>query len=229
MKYTMTVAEAARVLSKTERTIRNYIRLGQLSSITNGRSRYLDPEEVQELLVEHDSPRAPVTEFKSLRAQVRRLEAEMAVIRHMLDLRNESLGMTPEYATQLYATAIEQYGRPAGSYSISEFEGWAQIFSRIDETDLQTFCMYPNPEAWKVLLRLSARMVADVVGRKEYSTSLPLQSTHRLLAEGRRRLRISIFIFLENRSAVPAELRENMSIGDDLFEQLKKQRISDIR
>lgn len=222
MKYTMSVAEAARVLSKTERTIRNYISFGQLSSITRGRSRYLDPEEVQELVTEQDSPRATVTEIRALRASVRRLESEMAVIRHMLDLRNESLGMTPEYASQLYATAIEQYGRPSGSYSIAELEGWAQVFSRLDETDLQTFCAHPTPEAWKVLLRLSSRMITDVVGRKEYSTSLALQSTHRLLAEGRRRLRISIFIFLESRGAVPPELREHVEMKDAIFEQLKK-------
>lgn len=222
MKYTMSVAEAARVLSKTERTIRNYISFGQLSSITRGRSRYLDPEEVQELVTEQDSPRATVTEIRALRASVRRLESEMAVIRHMLDLRNESLGMTPEYASQLYAAAIEQYGRPAGSYSIAELEGWAQVFSRLDEADLQVFCAHPTPEAWKVLLRLSARMITDVVSRKEYSTSLALQSTHRLLAEGRRRLRISIFIFLESRGAVPPELREHVEMKDAIFEQLKK-------
>ena len=222
MKYTMSIAEAARVLGKTERTIRNYIKTAQLTSARRGRSRFLDPEEVQELLVEEDSSRVTAAEMRALRATVRRLEAHINVIQQMLDLKNEPLGMTDEYARSLLSAALEQYGRPHGSYTIKELEAWASIFARMDESDLQTLCAATSATSWKTLLRLSSRMVSEVASREDYKTSLDAQQVHRLLADGRRRLKISIFIYLEMTSQIFSEIEET-EVKTSLFESLKKQ------
>jgi hypothetical protein len=221
MKYSMSIAEASRVLGKTPRTIRNYINSGQLSSGQHGRSRYLNPEEVHELLVDDQSTRVTAAEFRAIRAQVRRLESEMMVIQHMLDLRNETLGMTEEFSRELYAAAIEQYQRPVGSYSLKELESWADVFARMDENDLSTIGAAVQRDAWKVLLRLSARLLTDVVSREDYKTSLALQQAHKLLADARRRLRISIFIYIEMSNELPVDLRIETPMKDDLFESLK--------
>jgi len=217
MKYSMSIADAGRVLGKTERTIRNYIKTGQLTSTGSGRSRLLDPEEVHELLAAPKGERITVAEIRTLRATVRRLESEVAVIQHMLDLRNESLGMTSQYAKELHAAMIEQYGRPAGSYSTAEMRAWADIFTRMDEADLLTFS--GAGAAWKILLRLCGRMLSEVTARPDYSTSLELQQIHRLLADGRRRLKISIFIYLESLSDASTALERTLK--EDVFERLK--------
>lgn len=217
MRFTMAIPEAARVLSRTERTVRNYIKEGRLASIQRGRSRLLDPAEVTSLLEEEASVRVSAEEVRVLRAQVRRLESEMAVVRHILDLRDATLGMTDEYAAGLYAAMIEQAARPAGSYSTTELESWADIFARMDENDLEIFCR-KEWQAWKFLLQLSARFIADVVSRPSYKTDLALQKVHRLLSDGRRRLRVSCFIYLEMRQMIPPELRE---AGQSIQESLK--------
>lgn len=222
MKYTMSIAEAARVLGKTERTIRNYIKTAQVTSARRGRSRYLDPEEVRELAMESDSARVTAAEMRALRATVRRLESHISVIQQMLDLKNEPLGMTDEYAQSLLSAALEQYGRPHGSYSIKELEAWADIFARIDETDLRSLCAATSTTAWKTLLRLSSRMVSEVASRDDYKTSLDAQRVHRLLADGRRRLKISIFIYLEMTSQIFSEIEES-EVKTSIFESLKNQ------
>ena len=224
MKFTMTVEEAARVLSKSDRTIRNYIKNGQLSSIRKGRTRLLDPEEVHELHTEGALPRISMSEIRTMRAQIRRLEAEMAVVQHVLDLKNESLGVTEEYAKGLMDAATEQFGRPAGSYTIREYESWANIFARMDENDIQRLCVaVQNPDAWKLFLRLSARMVSEVTLSADYASSLALQQVHRLLADAKRRFRISCFVYAEMSRGLPPEIRENPTVKEDLFERLKSQ------
>jgi excisionase family DNA binding protein len=217
MRFTMSLPEAARALGRTERTVRNYIKEGRLASLTRGRSRLLDPAEVMSLIEEDASPRVTPEEVRVLRAQVQRLESEMAVVRHMLDLRDSALGMTEAYAAGLYDAMIVQSSRPVGSYSLPELESWADIFARMDESDLEIFCR-KEWSAWKQLLLLSARLITDVVSRADYKTSLDLQKVHRLLADGRRRLRISCFIYLEMRQMISPELRE---AGQSLRESLK--------
>lgn len=219
-QYTMTVDEAARVLGRSARTIRNYINSGQLSSQRVGRARRVDPEEVHELLTEGALERPKLDEIRSLRAKVRRLEAQMAVVQRMLDLREERLGVTPAYATALVGHLDGQLGRPTGSYSLRELETWADIFARVDETDLEVFERAGHPQAWVGLLRLSSRMVAEVATREDYKNSLSAQEIHKLLADARRRLRISCFVYRELRGALPPEFREGVTLKEDLFNRL---------
>lgn len=220
-QYTMTIAEAARVLGLSERTIRNYISSGQLSSSRVGRTRYLDPEEVHELKTEGMLDRPKLAEIRTLRARVRRLEAEMAVVRRVLDLRNARLGMDVEYAKALVGHLRDQLGRPAGSYTLREMESWADIFARADEQDLKIFEEAGFESAWIELLRLSSRMISEVVALEDYSNSLAAQEVHKLLADARRRLRISCFIYRELKGALPPELREGATVKEELFQQLK--------
>ncbi len=221
MRYTMTVAEAARVLGKTERSIRKYIKDGQLTSQKLSRTPLLDPEEVQEFLKEGALPRVSHTEIRQIRAQVRRLESQMSVVMRVLDMQNETLGMTAEYAKGLLDAAHKQLERAAADTALADFENWSMIFGRMDETDLETFCRANNSDSWKILLRLSSRMVSDVVARDDYKTSLEAQQTHRILADSRRRFRISCFIYLEARGVLPPELRDGHTILDGIRDRIK--------
>jgi excisionase family DNA binding protein len=220
-QYTMTIAEAARVLGRSERTIRNYINSGQLSSQQAGRGRNLDPEEVHELLTEGMSERPKLAEIRTLRAKVRRIEAQMAVVQRILDLRDAKLGMTPDYAEALVGHLRGQLGRPSGTYTLREMESWADIFGRMDEEDLSVLERAGHGHAWISLLRLSSRMTSEVAAREDYTNSLAAQEIHKLLADARRRLRISCFVYRELQGALPPEFREGVTLKEDLFERLK--------
>jgi excisionase family DNA binding protein len=220
-QYTMTISEAARVLGRSERTIRNYINSGQLSSQRSGRRQHLDPEEVHELKTEGMLERPKLAEIRTLRAKVRRLESQMAVVQQILDLRNAKLGMTPDYANAVMGLLRDQAARPQGSYTLRDLESWADIFGRADEEDLAVFERAGHPTAWVELLRLSSRMISEVVARADYKNSLAAQEVHKLLADARRRLRISCFVYRELKGALPPEFREGATVKEDLFHRVK--------
>lgn len=222
----MTIPEAARYLGVTDRTIRNYIRQGLLSTsrIAGKREKYLRAEEIEELRVSLTEGKhlIPRREISALSARVRRLEAQLEVVLRVLDARVEPLKITPAYAKDLIAackTKLMQAG-----WTQAEIQPWTEIFLRVDEDDLDILaadCEKP----WALFLRLCAAMTAYVVADAAYETSLELQSLHRTLVEGRRRLRIAALLHVERLGIrdplLHAEMASVASIGDTLLSTLK--------
>ena len=196
--HTMKIPDAARLLGVTDRTIRNYIKKGLLSSQRISRSPLLDPVEVEELRLDlqSGSPTLTKKEFLLLRSKVRRLESNMEVVLRILDTRSQPLGLTKEYSESIYMLAVEHLKK--GQWSVEEISPWVEIFERIDEEDFGTMAEATGDrKAWIVFLRLNVAMSAYLLKRPEYSSSLEMQTLHRTLNEGRRRMRISGFICAE--------------------------------
>lgn len=223
----MTLQDAARFLSVTDRTVRNYIKKGLLSKETKGRRVYLLPEEVQSLKEDMDSA-APVVsrqELIRLRSKVRRLESHMEVVLRILDAKDAALGLSPSYSKELYSFAIEHTKR--GSWETAEISPWIEIFDRLSEDDFtvmaaQTQDVHP----WRVFLQLCTMMMGFVVTRPDYATSLDLQGVHKTLSSSRRKLRISAFIYGEIAGTLSSEL-EGRHVGtsttsDALFRKILK-------
>lgn len=228
-----TLQETARHLGCSERTVRSYSRQGLLTQIRvpGDRRRFYDPAEVEELRAASERGRIAVShaEFAAMRAQVRRLQATLDVVLRVLDTRNEPLGVTPDYATELLALALDQLRR--GRWAPAEMESWSEVFLRLDETDLGVIATAASDgRAWLPFLRLCTAMAAALPEYADYKTSLDLQALHKKLAEGRRRLRTSAVIYCEMRGASEPELSKfaeyqvPSSVGDLLASMLRKKR-----
>ena len=218
---TMSIQEAARFLEVTERTVRNYINKGLLSKTKVGRKVLLVPEEVVSLKEDMDSV-APIVSRQEMlhhRAKIRRLESHMEVVLRILDAKDDPLTLSEEYSAELYNLAGEQ--RKSGSWSVDQIKPWIEIFNRLSENDFEVMQKATKDlHPWRVFLKLCTSMMAQVVSDSEYVTSLELQGIHRLLAEARRRLRISAFIYGEMIGFSSPEV--SAGYGDSLSESLFK-------
>ena len=205
--HTMKIPEAARLLGVTDRTVRNYIKKGLLSRQRKSRTPLLDPVEVEELRLDLQST-SPVLSrraFIQLRSKVRRLESHMEVVLRVLDTKSQPLGLSSPYAKDLYGLALEHLKK--SSWEVAEIKPWVEIFERVDEGDFETTAIATeDPKAWLVFLRLNVGMTAHIVKDPSYASSIDLQTLHRMLSEGRRRMRISAFIYAEMTSRVEEDL-----------------------
>lgn len=214
----LTLEEAGQQLDVTERTVREWIKAGFLSSSRRAGSRktWLKAEEVEQFRQDRETSRngAVITreEFLRLKTKLRRLESEMQVVLRILDAKDDPLRMTPEYARELFEVCLAQ--KKVGAWSLTEITPWLEVFLRIDESDFEVMAgAVAISKPWKPFLQLCTSMTAFVVNRPEYETSLELQGLHRQLVEGRRRLRVAALIYSEMFSGLDADIQTYV-LGD---------------
>jgi excisionase family DNA binding protein len=224
----MTLREAASYLSVSDRTVREYVKKGYLTIFRKkgDRKHWLRPLEVEEFRRDRDeaegqsiiSKRA----FLEMRAEVRRLRAELDVVLRILDSKMEPLRMGKAYAKELFEVCTAQLNMT--SWSLGEMEPWVEIFLRVDEEDFRTVAQAVDVQRpWKPFLQLCSAMAVSTVTNPQYETSLQLQGLHRQLAEGRRRLRISAMIYSEMYGAVDSDLdRYSKGIPGTVTDSLQK-------
>jgi hypothetical protein len=205
----LTYAEAGRHIGLTERSIRNYIRRGFLSSKSKPgcRTKYVSAAEVEELrALKSEQEGRPVSrqEILLLSAKIAKLEYAVQTLLTLLDAKTVPLGISAEYGKQLYQTAVEQLRRTG--WTLEELEPWVEVFLRIDENDFAVLRECANTRTpWVPFIRLCVAMTDSVVADPAYATSLALQNTHRQLAEARRRMRAAAIIF-EGQQGTPLSL-----------------------
>lgn len=221
-----TIEDAARHLGVTTKTVRNIIKAGHLTVIRKERDRrkYLDPAETEELRLAREAGDKVVVsreEFAVLRAQVRRLQATVEVLLRVLDVKDNPLGVTREYAEKLYSLCLEQLR--VGAWRVEDIQPWVEVFLRLNEDDLSVISeVTSDTKPWIPFLRLITAMSAWAVGSRDYAASLELQSLHKQLAESRRRLRAAAIIFAELKGTTDPSLDKYKeyqipsSIGDML-------------
>lgn len=233
-KKFMHVAEVAEYLGVTVRTVRAYVRDGLLLpvKVAGTKAHHFDPDEVASLQEEKSAHGAQGIrhrkELLDMKSRLRRVESQMKVVLRILDAKDDPLRMDAEYAKQLHSVAIQQLG-VTGWHPV-ELEPWVEIFLRIDEEDFNViYQCTQDAKAWRPFLLLCRRMTQYVYSRPDYETSLELQATHKQLAEGRRRLRVSAMCFADLYTGdLDAELRRHAladtpaSILDVLENTLRK-------
>ena len=196
----MTAQEAARHLQCCARTVARYASDGLLTKVKYGRRIMYRPLEVEELRRDRTShtprTRGSRKEILELRAQVRKLQAEMEVVLRILDARVTPLNLTATTARQLHESAAQTLGRT--SFSLEELEAWAEIFMSLTEESFHIMAeAVEDGRACVLLMKLCIAQVAHVATREDYETSLRVQKVHRTLVEGRRRLRVSALCYTE--------------------------------
>ena len=224
-KY-MTVEEAARHLGASVKTVRRRIEEGffTVNRIPGSPRHYLDPMEVEEHRKDVQSAAGGAVisraEFVRMKAQVRRLTAQVAVLMQILDNQGAPLKMNAAYAKDLYETCRGHLKRT--NWDLHEIEPWVEIFFRINEDDffgMSTATGEPRP--WVAFLKLCLAMTAHISTKPEYHTSLELQSLHKKLAESRRRLRVSALIYTETYRTVDADIRTSGFLDSSVEDTLR--------
>lgn len=230
----MTIREVADLLQVTERTIRNYVIEGFLGyhKVQGKRGKMFDPMEVQQLReeLETSGQRTLVSrkEIRQALSRLTRLESQMQVVLRMLDAKNEPLGLNPEQAAALYETAYRDLGK--GKWDLDEINAWVDIFLRLTEEDFNEMTTQDS-KPWRIILKLCIAMTALVVKHREYETSLERQQTHKLLAEGRRRLRVAALCFTELYGELDINIRRLAlsdspgSLRDSMADRLKRKSV----
>ena len=208
----ITVNEASRILGVSVRTIRRYVSTGLLQYKGNrGSAKLLSATDVGDLRRTKDTnPVIRRRETIELRAKLQRLEAQMETVLRILDAKDTPIGVSPEYGKTLLQYCLDQLKR--GAWTEDEVKPWLEVFLRIDETDFMTIAVSSKePKPWKPFLLLNMEMARHVSTHEDYQTSLTLQSSHKLLCEGRRRLRMSALIF-----------QDLYSVSDPLLEEARR-------
>lgn len=209
----LSIADSARLLGVSTRTLRTYVKQGFLSTTHGARnSKWLDPVEVETFGRERSASVGKVwdrKDFLEMRARLTRLEQEVGVLNRILDTREQPLRMGQAYAKDLHAACGFQLA--SGVPTKVEIDSWTEIFLRIDEQDFSVIAEATGDrKPWVLYLRLCVSMTAAVVSDAAYMTSLELQSAHKKLAEARRRLRISGLCHLELTGSAEADVRRHI-------------------
>lgn len=196
----MTIVEAARHLGLSHRTVRSYIARGLLTTfrMDGDRKKWVSTEEVEELRRDladraRDTRDNHRRELLEARASLRRLRAEMDLVLRILDMHEAPLQLSPERAHVMYHEATAELRSTA--WAPEKLAGWADTFLRMQEEDLLVIARAVGTVPWTPFLRLCVAMIVHVHGREDYKTSLDLQSLHRRLTEGRRRLRVAALCY----------------------------------
>jgi excisionase family DNA binding protein len=207
----MTVKEAATYLGVSIRTIRTYVESGYLATYKFARDRkhYLDALQIEEFRKDREEVSGGTIisrkDFLQMKAEVRRLRAELDVVLQILDTKMEPLHLTSAYALELLPICRQQLHQ--SKWELAEIEPWLGIFLRVNEDDFKTLAdATKDIKPWKPFLQLCMAMTIFVANHPTYSTSLEMQAIHRQLAEGRRRLRISALIYSETYSGMDQDL-----------------------
>ena len=197
----MTIAEAARHLGVTHRTIRSYIARELLAAVQEpgDRKKWLDAVEVEELRKDVvQNATVSRTELKrellETRAALRRLRSEMDLVLRVLDMHDAPMQLAPDRAQALYHAAVQEGQN--GSWPLEKIASWCDTFAHIQEEDfLMVARAAGTNEPWAPFLRLCVAMIVHVHAREDYKANLDLQMLHRQLTEGRRRLRVSALCY----------------------------------
>lgn len=146
----------------------------------------------------------------------------------ILDTKTEPLRMSPSYAKELFEICALQLRNTA--WTPGEVMPWVEVFLRLEEEDLRTIATAAETrKPWSPFLRLCTAMIYSLTNDPAYATSLEMQALHRQLSEGRRRLRVSAFIYAEAYEGADPELGPvgtipESSIRDSLAKILRRKK-----
>lgn len=216
----MTFEQAATRLGRSKRSIHTYVKNGFIRREVQGGEVVLLAEDVEQVAVDSgkDMPAFNRKNFFHLMQRLKKLEEDMSVMRHMLDIRDNPLRFTKvTEAVGLQHAAIAAL--KANSWTTQEISLWADLFARFDEvtlTKLGEALVTTRP--WDVFYKLCLNMMSFVSLNKEPSW----QVAHKQLDEGRKRLRSNVLMWIEmGLGTVPDSVfREVNNDKEDLLRRL---------
>lgn len=160
-KY-VTIAQAARLLGVSTRSIYRYTRRGVLQARCEGRHIFIAEEDVAQMKKgRRDVVSTPLHRdiITKQQAEIQTLKSQMATVMRILNIRHDPLSMTLVEYDLFYRTA-EQMSIEGWSPHVEET--WAEYFVRIRVEDLEKIELaVSDPHPWRPLLRLATTMHAS--------------------------------------------------------------------
>lgn len=186
---------AANRLGRSKRSIHNYIKKGFLRPVRHGGEPQLHFAEVEQLALElgTDFPSVSRATFFQIQTELKKLRDEMEAVKHMLEIRDESLRPSPIEAKGLIEAARDSLGRK--KWRAEEIFIWAQQFEKMDEVSLTMLAKADplNHEPWKIFYALCLEMLTTVSTQH----GLESQALAKRLEAGRQRMRGTVLLWVE--------------------------------
>lgn len=191
-----TVAEAALILKKDERTIRDYVKKGYLRGERAGRSFSVNEEDVKSMAASGEVPEFNKTSFMALMARVRSLEEKMSVVQRAMEIRDDPIRPSPEECAGLVSQATK--ASDYTSWDRKEIQMWSHLFDRMDEVALDAIAKEAlSARPWESFYSLCIKMMdyVSTMSKEDWDPEWAL--LHKQLDEGRKKLRGTILMWIE--------------------------------
>lgn len=211
--------EAANRLHRSKRSIHTYVKQGFIRREHRDGKIVLRSDDVEQVAVElgADMPAFNRKNFFHLMQRLRKLEEDMTVVRHALEIRDNPLRPNKHEALGLHQAAAASV--KASAWISDEIEMWADLLARFDEATLDVMAeAVVTPKPWVVFYQLCLSMMVFVSKNKDLSSQL----LHKKLDEGRKKLRGNVLMWIEmGRGTIPESVYRELNNGkEDLLKRL---------
>lgn len=219
-----TFEEAAQKLKVAVRSIHNYVRRGYIRKEYQGNKPKLVAEDVDRLALTDsiDLPPVNATNISLLTARIARLEQDVGLMRHILQLKDKPLRPSQSEVENLIRSA--HASEQSESWRREEVSLWAGIFGSIDEVTLESIFTYAkDSHPYQPLMRLAMKLMKFTAHQRDFHLSLEAQLDYKLLDEGRKKMQSAIIAFLyATGRPVPDALLMEVSNKSSLLARLAK-------
>jgi hypothetical protein len=161
---TCTFNEAAKILSKSKRSIYIYVKNGFIRKTYSPElgQTLLIKEDVEQLKKDKGIGLPPINHntVYELLNRVTKLEEDMAVVRTILDITSEPLRLPPTNAIFLYTEASVSFRDRLNKWSLEEIQTWINLLQRMDVKTLEVIGSAASTDTpWQPFYELCVAMV----------------------------------------------------------------------
>jgi hypothetical protein len=199
----VSIAEAARLLKRSKKTVTAYLNSGALRRVRNGIRVVIPVADVEALSVDIGTnlPAMNKKTFYQLVARVQRLEMAVAVLRKATGIGASPLRPSKEESVGLYEAAIRALA--AGKWEQAEIDVWADLYEKMDEVFFDILGSYvARTDAWRPFFELCIAQARQVSQHEDFPRSLGLQQRHDRLRLSIREMRNVILVWVETGGGV---------------------------
>lgn len=193
-------SEAAARLGCSKRSIHNYTKKGFLRKfVVDDGSVVIDRGDVDQLAADRgtDFPAMNRTTFLELQRRLKKLEDEMVTVKHILQIRDDQLRISPHIAEGFFKAALDSF-QSTGRWEQKEVEMWAEHFERMDEVTMETIAKATlRQDCWVPFFRLCIALQEYAASKYVEKPDIVWQALHKKLDEGRKKLRAVAILWME--------------------------------
>ena len=219
------LSETQRRLNKSRASVYSYVQKGFLKKYHEDGKQLFSKEEVDDLAQRQgvDAPAMTRAAWLEMQGRLRKLEDEMRLVKHILELRDTQPLRPDKASAQAIYAAMQTYLANASSITEAKsIDNWAMIFETTDERTLDLISEYVDDKAvWMVVYRTCMNLSEYCQAQNAASPSILWQTLAQRLEQCRQRLRLVAIAWLKlGRGSLPTEL---LTLFDSKKESLIRQ------
>jgi excisionase family DNA binding protein len=220
----VSIAEAAKTLKRSKRTVVSYLKNGLLHRERVGRKTLIPVADVESLLVELgvDLPAMNRKTFYQLVARVQRLEMTSAVLQRATGIGASPLRPSKDEALGLYEAAQRALGTEI--WRTDELDLWADMYEKMDEVFFDIVGSYiAVTDAWRPFYTLCVAQARRVSQHQGFEKDLHLQQLHDRLRLSMKMMRGVVLAWVELGGGSATAVVDPL---DDLSRRLSAKRLA---